>query len=559
MSESRAIVPGQRLGPGLQRRALARVGEVLWHAVYGSALYRASLRGRRPESLALNPGNPWPGDAARGEALLRRQYRFGGQTVTGADGPPWRQQGVSPTWVEEMHGFAWLSDLEAVGTAAARGAARDAVAGWIDRCGGWEPIVWRADVLGRRVVAWLTHAAFLLHGADADLEARALASLGEQLRHLGRVAADAPDGDRRFAAAKGLVFGALCLPGGERQLAQGLRLLEHELGRQVLADGGHVARSPSAHFRVFQDIVETRSALISAGRSVPDTLRRAIDRMAPMLRFFRYGDGGLALFNDSNEEDPAAIDVALGLGEATGKAPSRAPQSGFERLTARRTLVLVDVGGPPALASRHTHAGPLSFEFAVGTERLIVNCGAYAGDRPTWREAQRASAAHSTVTVDDINSVAIDADGAVARPPHVTCSRHEDEGNVWLEATHDGYRPAFGVVHRRRLYLSAEGDDLRGEDSLSGPDGKAFAVRFHLHADVKASLVGDGAGALLRLPGGAGWRLRAAGCAMQLAESVYLGRRGEMKRCEQVVLTGPLKGDTTAIKWALSEVGEGDR
>ncbi|MFQ5957741.1 MAG: heparinase II/III family protein [Alphaproteobacteria bacterium] len=556
MSESRAILPGRRPGLAHHRRVFERAGEALWSAVYGSALYRVSLRGRRPESLALNPRNPWPGDAARGDALLRREYRFGGQTVSGADGPPWHAQGANPAWVEEMHGFTWLSDLEAVGTAEARAAARDAVARWIDRCGAWDPIVWRPDVLGRRVVAWLTHAAFLLHVADVDLKTRALASLGEQVRHLARVVAEAPDGDARFAAIKGLVFGALCLPGGERQLAQGLRLLDHELGRQILADGGHVARSPSAHFRVFRDLVETRTALISAQRPVPETLMRVIDRMAPMLRFFRHGDGGLALFNDSNEEDPAAIDVALGLGEATGKPPSRAPHTGFERLAARRTLLLADTGRPPALPSRHTHAGPLSFELSVGKERVIVNCGAYAGDRPAWREAQRATAAHSTVTVDDTNAVEIDAGGAVARPPRVTCARHEDGGNVWLDATHDGYREAFGLVHRRRLYLSAEGNDLRGEDSLSGPGGKSFAVRFHLHPDVKASLVGDGAGALLRLPGGDGWRLRASGCAMQLAESVYLGRDGEMKRCEQVVLTGPLKGEKTTIKWALSEVGE---
>ena len=79
-------------------------------------------------------------------------------------------------------------------------------------------------------------------------------------------------------------------------------------------------------------------------------------------------------------------------------------------------------------------------------------------------------------------------------------------------------------------------------------------MRFHLHPDVKVSLVGEGAGALLRLPGGAGWRLRAAGAVMRVAESVYLGRRNEVMRSEQIVLSGPLTGGTTIVKWALSRI-----
>ena len=132
--------------------------------------------------------------------------------------------------------------------------------------------------------------------------------------------------------------------------------------------------------------------------------------------------------------------------------------------------------------------------------------------------------------------------------------RLEDGGNIWVDATHDGYRDIFGMTHRRRLYLTADGDNLRGEDILSGGDRVArFTIRFHLHPDVKASLTADGAGALLQLANGEGWRMRTGGAALVIADSVYLGRAGEVSRTEQIVLSGQLKGGATTIKWALSK------
>lgn len=519
-------------------------------------LYRFTLVGRQPDALIVNPTDPWPGDAERGRLILEGEYRFAGQAFVQRAGPGWFPAGALEAWLTELHGFAWLRDVKAAGTADAREAARAWIADWISRSGRWHPLAWRADVLGRRLVAWLSHSAFLLTGADVLFEHRFLGSVAEQARHLARVAVSGPDGAPRIAAVEGFVFAVLCLPGHHRRLGQALKVLDHELDRQVLPDGGHVERSPSVHLRVLRDLIELRAALLAARKPVPESLARAIGRMAPMLRFFRHGDGGLALFNDSNEESATLIDVCLALAQATGRPPARAPDTGFERLAARRTLVIVDAGLPPSFEfSRHTHPGTLSFEMSVGKERLIVNCGAYGGHNPDWRRAPRTTAAHATVTVDDTNSLEVGDGGRIARcPRRVMSERTEDGGDIWLAASHDGYQAPFKLMHRRRLFLAADGENLRGEDTLTGPGGERFAVRFHVHPEVRASLLADGSTALLRLPSGAGWRLRAAGGVMNLVESVYLGRRGEIRRAEQVVVAGGLTGGETKIKWAISRV-----
>jgi uncharacterized heparinase superfamily protein len=117
---------------------------------------------------------------------------------------------------------------------------------------------------------------------------------------------------------------------------------------------------------------------------------------------------------------------------------------------------------------------------------------------------------------------------------------------------HDGYQATFDLIHRRRLFLSAGGDDLRGEDRLVGRGQRRFAIRFHLHPDASASLAQNGRTVLLRLGSGAGWRLRATGATVSLGDSVYLGRRGEVRRTQQIVVAGDKREEEAVVKWAIA-------
>jgi len=62
---------------------------------------------------------------------------------------------------------------------------------------------------------------------------------------------------------------------------------------------------------------------------------------------------------------------------------------------------------------------------------------------------------------------------------------------------------------------------------------------------------------LLRLSNG-GWRFRSAGgnAPPALEESIYLGQRGEPRRCEQITVTGEIGPEGAIIKWALRRVGD---
>ena len=536
-----------------------------WHRLkrfgYASPLYRLTLGGRPPAALAPLSLAPWPGDPEIGNAMFQGRFRFAETEAAAPNQPPWRLHPENPAWSRDLHDFTWLRHFSAVGGQAAAQHARRLVRSWIDLCGDWEPVFWDVDVVARRLTAWVSHAEFLLEDADAYFRAQFLASLDRQLRHLGRAAGGAVPGEPALAVAVALVLGSLALPESRGRLGRSVALLMRELGQQLAPDGGHLSRAPSRHMAALRQIVLVREALAAGGQDVPLELQIAIDRMVPMLKAFRHGDGGLALFNGGYEAGADDVALTLARAKAKGRALDNARHSGFQRLAAGKSVAIVDCGPPESgPIPPQAHAGGLSFEFSTGRDRLVVNCGSGVGRDPAWQSAMRVTAAHSTLTVEDTNNM--EFVGAGRRPPKpsaVAAERNrDDEGNLWLDARHEGYRQGFGLTHRRRLYLGAEGADLRGEDRLvpetSGGAERDFRIRFHLHPEVQASLVEAGAQALLRLPSGEGWRFRAAGADVSIEESVYLGRPETIRRTEQIVLSARIAGIEAAVKWAFRRV-----
>ncbi len=511
-----------------------------------------SLRmGRLPDAPVLPVRDPWPGDPARGARLLKGELEHGGGVRSMRPGD-WSDSSGPALLRATAHGFTWLRDLRALGTDGARLRARALVSEWFGAA--CEPLARRPDVIGARIAAWLAHYDFFAASADDAFRQRLMSRLMADARALAAALPTEELDARALTALKGLIAAAVAMPEQGAFLARALRFLSPEIGRQVLPDGCHAERSPAAHLAALQDLTEIRALLQAAQVPSPAALTGAIDRMAPALRALRHVDGGLALFNGSKESHAPLIELVLAQAGRPGRGPPALLDGGFQRLQAGKSVLLVDCGAPPAAAvDRYAHAGTLSMELSVGRDRMIVNCGAFPAGNAEWRDAARATAAHSTLVIADVNSSELRPRGLGRKPDTVDVQRQEASGAHWLEASHDGWKRPFGAIHRRRLYVAESGEDIRGEDAIEAATPQPYTLRFHLHPTVRASLQQDGEAVLLRLPSGGGWRLRADGARLALEESIYLGSP-EPRRSEQVVLTGSIDGPQQ-VKWAITKVG----
>ncbi len=548
----------------LMRRVL-RPWRVAWRR---NRFYRWLLKGKMPDRVLYYPQDALPRRLEDADAMLRGRFRFAGDVVDIKEGSVFDKRPPSRAWMEALQGFDWLPPLAAAGGDAARILATNLITQWVKRNARYSEPAWSPEVLARRLVHFFAHGRLVLANSDVMWRSRVFVSVRDQARCLARTADAAPEGLPRFEAAAAQVLSGTCLDDSAKRLQSGLDRLTAQIGQQILPDGGHITRSPEALLNAYRQIVMTIDALNATSHPVPSAIRSAHDRMAPMLRFFRCGDGGLALFNGGRECDARMIEALLARDDVRGQPFVYAPHSGFQRLVAGRSLALLDCGAVPKGAfSAAAHAGCLSFEFGAGTQRLVVNCGTAPPNSAKWDGALRVTAAHSTITLADTSMAAVLPPGLVrdlvgprmsGGPTKVETFRQETAQGWSVEASHDGYLHDFGIVHERSLTLAPQGLRLTGGDRLvpkvrSRRGEVPFAARFHIHPDVRVSTA-QGGDILLKLPNGEGWRFRSGGGVVAVEESVYLG--GEtVRRSEQLVITGAVRDEPAEIAWVFEQIG----
>ena len=139
-------------------------------------------------------------------------------------------------------------------------------------------------------------------------------------------------------------------------------------------------------------------------------------------------------------------------------------------------------------------------------------------------------------------------------PADVHCSRREIDGRTVLEASSDGYCQTFDLTHRRILTISDDGLEIQGEDQLRGTGGRSYALRFHLHPNVQATLIQHGSAVLLKLRRGRGWNLTVPDMNLNLEKSVYLEGSTHRRRNQQIIVFGELLGRGVSVKWRLTRI-----
>lgn len=360
-----------------------------------------------------------------------------------------------------------------------------------------------------------------------------------------RVSRHSSAGNHTVTEAAGLVFAGLLFRehrSAGRWLARGTETLEHELMRQIHADGGSLEQASD-----YLELVAELGLLVDIlmhgfDLSLRPAVLQRLDQAQGFLLALHYSPTNSFHFGDSDSSHALSRHAALLSAPSTEAAPAwrvtRFAESGLTCLDWRvegeqsHAVKLLfhhhNLGMPPLFG--HGHAGTLAIELAVdGCERLI-DCGTYAyNSQDDWRSYLRGSRAHNTITVDD-------------QDPARQLSNFQWSGDIptrliepgcelangcfGILAAHDGYLDR-GIIHYRGLII-----DRRGElvvwDHLAGAGLHLAECNWHV-ADgcaVEGSGYRLGAGPLwMELPGSndatiiyyknsspkAGWRSRQYG------------------------------------------------
>ena len=431
-------------------------------------------------------------------------FVFAGKVVHAQGQSPFEMAPPSPQWENLLNGFGWLRHLRVAENPLARTNARALITDFLRlRRNNGDP-AWAPPVAARRLLSWISASPYpprrrgsrafiaVSCGPSASMPAISSSASGAVSRS-------------RSASFRRSRFARSRFPPRPSRGCCGRRTgrSPREIRRCILEDGGHVSRSPRAIVDLLLDLLPLRHLFLAKNEDPPELLQTTLGRSLQLLRLLRLGDGNLGLFHGMGYMPADSLAIVFRYEHVSGEPLLSAPASGYERLAAGTTALLMDVGGPPPFAfSRAAHASALAFEFSDGPWRLVVNCGAPITGSSAAREAARHTAAHSTLVIADTSSCHFETRNArtelgaaiIDRPTPPKVLREENEAGTRLTAMHHGYARRFGLLHERGLALSPDGTTVHGLDALVDADPKRppsavpFALRFHLHPHVQATL-----------------------------------------------------------------------
>jgi len=552
----------------------SRAGRALRHGFSAPFWAAVELARPLPERLLIAPQDIRTSDPTLAADIYAGYFALGGKIVNVHGRSPFEIEPVSSSWARALAGFGWLRHLRAADTVVARANARALVEDFLDLAGKPSPIpAWEPETAARRLLSFLSQSPILLEGADHPFYRRYIKALNRTALFLERRLSGGLEGEPRLLAAIAIAEFGLCAEGTRHMIRKGTNFLIEEINRQILPDGGHISRNPEALLELLPDLLPLRQTYATRGLQPPAELLNAIDRMMPMLRLFRHGDGTLALFNGMGVTPPELLATVLAYDDVQSQALMSARHSGYQRLKAWDSIVIIDAGPPPPpIFSARAHAGCASFEFSIGIHRLVINCGAPDANREAAREASRTTAAHSTLIVGDMSSCRFArhaglrkwlGDRIVLGPDKVDVERIDELAGTKVALAHNGYEAQFGIIHERHILLSKDGRVLQGRDFLRAVHAAAslqkhlFALRFHIHPNVRLKRVRGGRGVLCILPNDSRWLFEISEGDAEIEESIFFAAPDGPRGCAQIAVHGETQGELS-LDWSFRQAENQD-
>lgn len=518
-----------------------------WRYIYAPRAVLAAAPPARLASAIWQPGPERPRSLADKDS-----FEFFGERHRLPENAAWDDIRAAKLWLYNLHYF---DDLNAVGSQARNELHSALLRRWVfenppGQGSGWEPYP-----VSLRLVNWIKWG---LRGND--LPAECVHSTAVQGRWLAERVEHHLQGNHLIANAKALIFAGAFFTGQEAEawLEAGQALLTREMVQQILADGGHVERSPMYHGIILEDLLD----LVQLAAVFPGVLddqlieiaRSKASLMSAWLAGMTHPDGEISFFNDAAigiaaaPGDLAGYAQALGIPTVLGARAVRGaggtwfPESGYVRLETQRMVAILDLAplGPDHLTG-HGHADTLAFELSVDGDRVIVNGGTSCYGTSELRQLERGTAAHNTVEIDGEDSSEVWAGFRTARRARIVSPVEVSINHpLIVRAAHDGYRRLSGrPIHEREWRVSPNG--LVVADTITGRYRQAIG-RVHLHPNVQVASGGeDGAAHRLLLPGGGRMVVRVANAESSIVPSAWHPRFGLTlsSQCVQVARVQP--------------------
>ncbi|MCO5268222.1 MAG: heparinase II/III family protein [Brumimicrobium sp.] len=242
----------------------------------------------------------------------------------------------------------------------------------------------------------------------------------------------------------------------EKWIQKAHALLIEQLDEQILNDGAHFELSPMYHQIMLNrvlELIDWYSTYEKKEKQFEHFLREKAAKMLAWLKNMTFSNGDIPMVNDAAK---GVAPTTKELFEYAAKLEIKPKElsltdSGYRHFSNEYFELLIDVGQiSPSYQPGHSHADSLNFILNFQGKPIIVDTGISTYEKNSQRQSERATSAHNTVVVNNINSSDVWSGFRVGKRAKTNVLL---ENNNQVIASHDGYKHQ-NIIHQRTFTLN---------------------------------------------------------------------------------------------------------
>ena len=460
---------------------------------------------------------------------------------------------------KKLHDFFWLNLIDRKNDASI---IRKIVNTWIDRNSNYKAIIWENTVISKRIISWILNADIIFSGTNYAFNNNFLKSIVIQSNHLRKNLKFENSAVKRIEALSAILLTGLVFKECEENLIISIKELEILIKEFFDKDGFPLTKNPNDLVQFSKYFILIRECIKDSQKYVPDFLDEIIEKNLSSLKNITSPNNSLPLFNGGVETNlDYYFDFLLNLNIYIKK--NKKLNGDIKILKNKKNVIFFDTGSPPKKKFSHSYqCGPLSFEYYMGNEKIITNCGYAYNISKKAILLSRLTSAQSTLSINDTsvvkferNKILNNAFGNSLKGSFKTSDKsfENNEHEIKAVASHDAYSANFGYIVKRELKIDKKNNDIIGQDELiqkKNIESINFSIRFHLSPGISAVKTIGGNGALIQMSNKKSLIFTTSNEILNIEKSIFLGGNKILNN-HCITISGKLINENKIIKWAI--------
>ena len=465
---------------------------------------------------------------------------------------------------ENLHSFLWLSKIDRKNS---KIITKNIIGSWIDNFFNYDPHTWEMEITAKRIIAWASNTDITLDDSDKIYKEKFFLSIVKQSNFLQKNIKKKFDNSEKIICCAAIILSGIIFKENNLNYKIGIKELEKIIKNYFDSNGFPKSRNPEEVFVSIKYLILIREWFKEAQKPIPEFLNEIIQKCGSCYAMLSNTNKQFPLFNGATEINYKDYDVFLKTSKYKFASKSN-DVADLIKIKKKKIEFFMDCGNPPPnIFSKNYQAGCLSFELISNKQKIICNSGYGKYLSPKLKSLSRATAAHSTLYINDTSSCVFQKNESINKiygnsliqKHKIINKKYEDEKDfISISAAHNGYDKRFGYIHTRSIKILKKSDQILGNDELKKTKNYSnplnYFIRFHFYPNTKIVKTKAGNSIIISLSNGEGWLLENKINNFVIEKNIFLGNKNKIINSESVSLSGIINKEIISIEWEIKKI-----